>query len=126
MGVQFGADSERLFPERGIRMKLLILLCVLGAALVVEAVSEPKPEAEADPQYYYYRPYGYYGYYGKRSADAEPEAAPSPYRGRYGYGGYRGGRGRYGYYGKRSAEPEAAPQYYGYYTPYVGYYGYYG
>ena len=42
-------------------MKLLILLCVLGAALVVEAVSEAKPEAEADPQFYYYRPYGYYG-----------------------------------------------------------------
>ena len=40
-------------------MKLLILLCVLGAALVVEAVSVAKSEAKADPQFYYYRPYGY-------------------------------------------------------------------
>ena len=76
--------------------------------------------------YGHHPPVPIFSYYGKRSADAEPEAAPAPYRGRYGYGGYRGGRGRYGYYGKRSAEPEAAPQYYGYYTPYVGYYGYYG
>ena len=57
-------------------------------------------------------------YYGKRSADAEPEAEANPqyylggYRGYYGgYGGYGGYRG-YGYYGKRSAEgePEADPK----------------
>merc|ERR1712183_1122993 len=67
--------------------------------------------------------YGHYGYYGKRSADAEPAAAPEaeaaadPYYGHYGlgyhglgyraYGGYYGhglgyygyGHGLYGYYG---------------------------
>merc|ERR1719479_715656 len=66
---------------------------------------------------------GYYGlphvgYYGKRSADAEPEADADAYYGYYGYGGYRYGgyRGyygypygyRYGYYGKRSADAEPA------------------
>merc|ERR1712066_1126270 len=58
---------------------------------------------------------GYHGlgYYGKRSADAEPEA--DAYYGYYGYGyrGYRGYHGypygyRYGYYGKRSADAEPA------------------
>merc|ERR1711981_718250 len=57
---------------------------------------------------------GYHGlgYYGKRSADAEPEA--DAYYGYYGYG-YRGYRYhgypygyRYGYYGKRSADAEPA------------------
>merc|ERR1712029_848983 len=73
------------------------------------AVAEAKPEA--DPYYGYYglgyrgygyglRAYGYgypyayghYGYYGKRSADAEPAAAPEaeaaadPYYGYYGLG----------------------------------------
>merc|ERR1712110_308911 len=72
-------------------------------------------------------------YYGKRSADAEPEAKADPYllyggyglgyRG-YGYGGYYGhglGYGGY-YYGKRSAdaEPEAKAD------PYLLYGGYYG
>merc|ERR1711997_1265508 len=54
-----------------------------------------------------------FGYYGKRSADAEPEA--DAYYGYYGYGGYgyRGYRGYYGYpgyryYGKRSADAEPA------------------
>merc|ERR1712154_709031 len=55
---------------------------------------------------------GHFGYYGKRSADAEPEA--DAYYGYYGYGGYRGYYGhpyRYGgyrYYGKRSADAEPA------------------
>merc|ERR1711936_1170179 len=57
---------------------------------------------------------GHFGYYGKRSADAEPEA--DAYYGYYGYGGYRYGgyRGYYGYpygyryYGKRSADAEPA------------------
>merc|ERR1719245_1681304 len=43
-----------------------------------------------------------FGYYGKRSADAEPEADADAYYGYYGYG-YRGYRGYYGhpyaYYG---------------------------
>merc|ERR1712001_628428 len=63
-----------------------------------------------------YHGLGHFGYYGKRSADAEPEA--DAYYGYYGYGGYgyRGYRGyhgypygyRYGYYGKRSADAEPA------------------
>merc|ERR1711992_94715 len=54
-----------------------------------------------------------FGYYGKRSADAEPEADADAYYGYYGYG-YRGYRGYYGYpygyryYGKRSADAEPA------------------
>merc|ERR1711944_209806 len=72
--------------------------------------------------------YGGYGHhYGKRSADAEPEAEADPWYsyggyggyggygsyggyGGHGYGGYGGGYGGYGHhYGKRSAdaEPEA-------------------
>merc|ERR1711974_513894 len=63
--------------------------------------------AEPGYGYGYGRGYGYGGYYGKRSADAEPEAdavaeAEPGYGYRGGYGGY--GRGYYGY-GKRSAEP---------------------
>merc|ERR1712179_555753 len=90
------------------------------------------------------------GYYGKRSAEAEPDA--DAYYGYYGYArpyGYYGrayGYGypyRYGYYGKRSADAEAAPEadadalygYYGYPYGYRAYgygygypyrYGYYG
>merc|ERR1712213_239667 len=81
-------------------------------------------------------------YYGKRDAEAEPEA--DAYYGYYGYArpyayGYRSyGYPAYGHYGKRSAEAEPeADAYYGYYgyaRPYAygyrsyGYpaYGYYG
>merc|ERR1712156_241448 len=90
-------------------MKLLISACLVALAL-----ADAEPKADADP---------YYGYYGKRSADAEPAAAPEaeaaadPYYGYYGlgyhglgyraYGGYYGhglgyygyGHGLYGYYG---------------------------
>merc|ERR1711953_759759 len=63
-----------------------------------------------------------YGCYGKRSADAEPEA--DAYYG-YGYAPYGYGY-PYRYYGKRSADAEAEPEadaYYGYgYAPYA--YGY--
>merc|ERR1712119_86933 len=63
-----------------------------------------------------YHGLGHFGYYGKRSADAEPEADADAYYGYYGYGGYRYGgyRGYYGYpyggyrYGKRSADAEPA------------------
>merc|ERR1712119_278751 len=58
-----------------------------------------------------YHGLGHFGYYGKRSADAEPEADADAYYGYYGYGGYRGYYGypyRYGYYGKRSADAEPA------------------
>merc|ERR1712110_1313987 len=72
----------------------------------------PHPKlAEAAPWGGYYRGYGYgypraygYGYYGhrygKRSADAEPEAEAeaAPWGGYYrGYGGYYGGYRGYGY-----------------------------
>merc|ERR1712000_98274 len=69
-------------------------------------------------------PYGGY-YYGKRSADAEPEAKADAdpyllYGGYYGHGlGYGYGYGypyRYGYYGKREAEAEPAVV-----APVVGY-----
>merc|ERR1711990_544978 len=55
-------------------------------------------------------------YYGKREAEAAPEAKADPY---LLYGGYYG-HGLYGYYGKRSAdaEPKADP-----YLLYGGYYG---
>merc|ERR1712210_164414 len=71
-------------------------------------------------------------YYGKRSAEAEPEAKADPcllYGGYYGHGlgygygyGYGYPYGHYGYYGKRSAEaePEAKAD------PYLLYGGYYG
>merc|ERR1712045_112860 len=73
--------------------------------------------------YGYGYPYGHYGYYGKRSADAEPEAKADPYLlygGYYGHGlGYGYGYGypyRYGYYGKRSADADPAVV-----APVVGY-----
>merc|ERR1712179_144856 len=118
-----------------------------------DAEPEAAADAEADPALLYgaygygipyssvYRsygayPYGYrtygaypYAYYGKRSADAEPEADAEadpallygayvyglPYAGVYGgyrtYGAYGAYPYSYGYYGKRSAdaEPEADP-----------------
>merc|ERR1712233_84208 len=67
-------------------------------------------------------------YYGKREAEAAPEAKADPYLlygGYYGHGlgygyGYGYPYGHYGYYGKRSAdaEPKADP-----YLLYGGYYG---
>merc|ERR1711978_506258 len=85
-----------------------------------------------------------YAYYGKRSADAEPEAKADPwvtygaYPYAYGYSGLYHGYAGYPYayhYGKRSADAEPdADAYYGYYgcaRPYAygyrygGYRGYY-
>merc|ERR1712087_192487 len=67
-------------------------------------------------------------YYGKREAEAAPEAKADPYLlygGYYGHGygyGYPYAYGHYGYYGKRSAdaEPKADAD------PYLLYGGYYG
>merc|ERR1712137_80127 len=135
-----------VFPRQSDNMKFFAVL-----ALAAVAFAEPEADAEADPALLYgaygyghpyasvyggYRTYGAYpysyGYYGKRSADAEPEAAadaeadPALLYGAYGYGlpyssvyrsygaypyGYRT-YGAYPYaYGKRSAdaEPEADP-----------------
>merc|ERR1712193_107241 len=86
-----------------LKMKTVALLSLIAVAFA-------EPEADADPYllyggyglgHYGYRTYGYpytYGYYGKRSADAEPEAKP------YYYGGYYGGYARpyYGGYGYRA------------------------
>merc|ERR1712121_164998 len=75
-------------------------------------------------------------YYGKREAEAAPEAKADPYLlygGYYGHGlgygyGYGYPYGHYGYYGKRSAdaEPKADPYllYGGYYGHGYGHYGY--
>merc|ERR1712184_193967 len=139
-----------VFPRQSDNMKFFAVL-----ALAAVAFAEPEADAKADPAVLYgaygtglpyasvyggYRTYGgygaypySYGYYGKRSADAEPEAAadaeadPALLYGAYGYGlpyssvyrsygaypyGYRTyGAYPYGYYGKRSAdaEPEADP-----------------
>merc|ERR1712110_694849 len=138
-----------VFPRQSDNMKFFAVL-----ALAAVAFTEPEADAKADPAVLYgaygyglpyasvyggYRTYGAYpytyggAYYGKRSADAEPEAAadaeadPALLYGAYGYGlpyssvyrsygaypyGYRTyGAYPYGYYGKRSAdaEPEADP-----------------
>merc|ERR1712156_887007 len=120
----------------------LPLLAAAEEPAAVEARKKREAEAKADPEAWYYGYYGhgyggyyglgygryyggYYGYpyagygyrhFGKRSADAEPEAdaAADAYYGYYGhgygygryYGGYYGypyargyGYGRFGYYG---------------------------
>merc|ERR1712226_1306882 len=90
-------------------------------APVVKAVVEKPAEvghevtAHTVPLAVGYHGYPHFGYYGKRSADAEPEAdAYYGYYGYGGYGGYGGYRGYYGrgygyrYYGKRSADAEPA------------------
>merc|ERR1712010_184440 len=130
-----------VFPRQSDNMKLF-------AVLALASVAFAEPEAEADPALLYgtygygvpaygaygaygaynaYRPYSYGGYYyGKRSAEAEPEAEADPallynaygyglpYAGAYGaYGAYGYGHRTYGaypyasaYYGKRSADAE--------------------
>merc|ERR1712184_221494 len=163
-----------VFPRQSDNMKFFAVL-----ALAAVAFAEPEADAKADPAVLYgaygyglpyasvyggYRTYGAYpytyggAYYGKRSADAEPEAAadaeadPALLYGAYGYGlpyssvyrsygaypyGYRTyGAYPYAYYGKRSAdaEPEADAEAdpallygaYGYGLPYSGVYRTYG
>merc|ERR1711981_519155 len=87
---------------------------VVKSDVVTAAEGEHEVTAHAVPVAVGYHGLGHFGYYGKRSADAEPEA--DAYYGYYGYGGYGGYRGyhgypyghRYGYYGKRSADAEPA------------------
>merc|ERR1712066_1031761 len=90
---------------------------VVKSDVVTPAEVEHEVTAHAVPVAVGYHGPGYgLGYYGKRSADAEPEADADAYYGYYGYGGYRYGgyRGYYGYpygyryYGKRSADAEPA------------------
>merc|ERR1712241_427239 len=86
---------------------------VVKSDVVTPAEVEHEVTAHAVPVAVGYHGLGHFGYYGKRSADAEPEA--DAYYGYYGYG-YRGYRGYYGhpygygyrYYGKRSADAEPA------------------
>merc|ERR1711913_142034 len=110
-----------------ITMKFALVVCF---AALVACEPEAKPEAEADPALLYSYgayPYAYsglyhgyagyhagypYAYYGKRSADAEPEAKADPWvtYGAYGaypyaYSGLHYGYAGYPYayhYGKRS------------------------
>merc|ERR1711974_108207 len=73
--------------------------------------AEVEHEGTAHPVAVGYYGHPHFGYYGKRSADAEPEADADAYYGCYGYGGYRGYYGYpygYRYYGKRSADAEPA------------------
>merc|ERR1719481_746309 len=125
-------------------LKFAFVVC---CAALASAEPEAKAEAKADPALLYgayagypyaagYAGYSYgypyaYGLYGKRSADAEPEADAyyygyaRPYA--YGYRSYGYPAYGYGYYGKRSAdaEPEAeADAYYGVYGYGLGYAGY--
>merc|ERR1712062_782402 len=81
---------------------------------VVDSPAEVEHEVTAHPVAVGYHGLGHFGYYGKRSADAEPEADADAYYGYYGYG-YRGSGGYRGYYGnhyanygKRSADAEPA------------------
>merc|ERR1739845_280563 len=104
----------------------------MGSAVITHSLGEPivKEHTAVVPTL---------AYYGKRSADAEPEAKADPYLlygGYYGHGiGYAGhyGLGYHGlgyrFYGKRSAdaEPKADPYllYGGYgHLGYAGHYGY--
>merc|ERR1711936_1458773 len=122
-----------VFPRQSDNMKFFAVLAL--PAVLYGAYGYGLPYASV---YGGYRTYGAYpgysfGYYGKRSADAEPEADaeadPALLYGAYGYGlpysgvyrsygaypyGYRTYGAypySYGYYGKRSAdaEPEADP-----------------
>merc|ERR1712088_390735 len=87
---------------------------VVKSDVVTPAEVEHEVTAHTVPVAVGYHGLGHFGYYGKRSADAEPEADADAYYGYYGYGyrGYRGYRGYYGhpygYYGKRSADAEPA------------------
>merc|ERR1711936_1217621 len=72
---------------------------VVKSDVLTPAEVEHEVTAHTVPVAVGYHGLGGFGYYGKRSADAEPEA--DAYYGYYGYGGYR-------YYGKRSADAEPA------------------
>merc|ERR1711981_1546706 len=118
-------------------MKVLFIVALALAAVMAEPEAEPSADASPEAWYghyyggwpgYYggYRGYGGYGgyyghpyYRGKRSADAEPEAAAEATPD---YGQIRTDTYRYGYYGLGHRA-----YYGGYYGHRYGYgYGYYG
>merc|ERR1711874_307871 len=111
------ADPQLLYgaaplPYVGATVGAVAHVPVVKSDVVTPA--EVEHEVTAHPVAVGYYGLGHFGYYGKRSADAEPEADADAYYGYYGYGyrGYRGYRGYYGhpygYYGKRSADAEPA------------------
>merc|ERR1711997_738173 len=90
---------------------------VVKSDVITPAEVDHEVTAHTVPVAVGYHGLGPFGYYGKRSADAEPEADADALYGYYGYGHYpyghyRGFRGYYGhpyaYYGKRSADAEPA------------------
>merc|ERR1711992_354764 len=112
------ADPQLLYGAAGVPYVGATVGAVAHAPVVKSVVDSPaevEHEVTAHPVAVGYHGLGHFGYYGKRSADAEPEADADAYYGYYGYGyrGYRGYYGhpygyRYGYYGKRSADAEPA------------------
>merc|ERR1719225_336923 len=108
------ADPQLLYgaaplPYVGATVGAVAHVPVVKSDVVTPAEVEHEVTAHPVAVGYYGNPH--FGYYGKRSADAEPEA--DAYYRYYGYGGYRYGgyRGYYGYpyhYGKRSADAEPA------------------
>merc|ERR1712176_1155500 len=111
------ADPQLLYgaaplPYVGATVGAVAHVPVVKSDVVTPAEVEHEVTAHPVAVGYYGHPFGYYG---KRSADAEPEADADAYYGYYGYG-YRGYRGYYGhpygygyrYYGKRSADAEPA------------------
>merc|ERR1712133_174930 len=115
MGVPESSGSQQTSAMK----TFFLALAVLAAYADAEPAAEPNAEADADAWYGYYGhgvgygyrrgyyggyygyPYRAYGYYGKRSADAEPEAKPEPAADAY-YLGYHGlGYAGYGYGGYR-------------------------
>merc|ERR1719195_2196603 len=112
------ADPQLLYgaaplPYVGATVGAVAHVPVVKSDVVTPA--EVEHEVTAHPVAVGYYGHPHFGYYGKRSADAEPEADADAYYGYYGYG-YRGYRGYYGhpygygyrYYGKRSADAEPA------------------
>merc|ERR1712045_333104 len=107
------ADPQLLYgavglPYAGVPVSAVAHVPVVKSDVVTPAEVEHEVTAHTVPVAVGYHGFGYYG---KRSADAEPEADADAYYGYYGYG-YRGYRGYYGhpyaYYGKRSADAEPA------------------
>merc|ERR1712223_2090285 len=97
------ADPQLLYgaaplPYVGATVGAVAHVPVVKSDVVTPA--EVEHEVTAHPVAVGYYGHPHFGYYGKRSADAEPEADADAYYGYYGYG--------YRYYGKRSADTEPA------------------
>merc|ERR1712227_443634 len=137
-----GTQSTWGVPNKTAEGRAIMKIIILTAAFIAGALAAPEAKADVDAWYGYYgrgygyggyyRPYRYYGgWYGKRSADAEPEAEAAPaaeadadaWYGYYGHGlgyygyGYRpwGGYSSYyrpygyGFWGKKKRSADADP-----------------